>query len=107
MGGGRDAMPGLGASGSLHVGGFLGGKGARADAHPVGWGAKSSTWKHCSKSRVSLLELVQIHTKQVGLLCPVGSVFCGCGGFVFSCVGSDGKWLDQPLPPPEIQPGLP
>lgn len=90
-------VPGLGAAGSLLCAhwGFSWG----ADAHPVGWGAKSSTWKCCSKPRVSPLELLQIHTKQVGLLCPVGLAFCGCGGFVFSCTRSNGRWLDQNLSP--------
>lgn len=79
VGGGRDVVPELGAAGSLlcALWGCFWGKEVRADAHPVGWGGKSSTWKLCSKSRVSLLELFQIHIKQVGLLCPVGSVFCG------------------------------
>lgn len=66
-------VPGLGAAGSLlctHWGFSRG-----PDPYPMGWGDKSSAGKHCRKFRVSPLELFQIHTKEVGLLCPFGLAF--------------------------------
>lgn len=80
------------------------------DAHPAGWGAKPSTWMHGGTSGVRTLvclELFQIYTKQMWLHCPVESECCGCRRFAFSRISSDGRWLDQPLPSPKIQPGLP